>query len=77
MAKRIVAVNHLGLRIGEDHQNAKLTDCEVEMIRTLREEGLTYERIAQKFEIGKQTVADIVNFRRRGQLATLWKTVNE
>jgi transcriptional regulator with XRE-family HTH domain len=47
------------------------------MIRTLREEGLTYERIAQKFEIGKQTVADIVNFRRRGQLATLWKTVNE
>ena len=75
MVKRLVGVNELGMRIGEDHHNAKLTDAEVEMIRTLHGEGLSYKRIAEKFEIGKQTVADICKFRRRGQVAILWKEV--
>ena len=33
--QKTVAVNEAGLRIGEDHPNAKLTDGEVEMIRQL------------------------------------------
>ena len=31
--QKTVDVNEAGLRIGEDHPNAKLTDGEVEMIR--------------------------------------------
>ena len=31
--QKTVAVNDAGLRIGEDHPNAKLTDAEVERIR--------------------------------------------
>lgn len=75
MVKRLVGVNELGMRIGEDHHNAKLTDAEVEMIRLLHGEGMSYTRLAAKFEIGKQTVADIIKFRRRGQVAILWKEV--
>lgn len=35
--QKTVAVNEAGLRIGEDHPNAKLTDGEVERIRSLHE----------------------------------------
>lgn len=72
---RIVKVNEQGLRIGEDHQNALLTDAECELIRKLREGGMKYTDIAEKFEISKSTVADIVKFRRRAQHATEWRKV--
>lgn len=72
---RIVQVNERGLRIGEDHQHARLTDAECEMIRRLHEEGLSYKRLAEKFEVGKSTIADIVKFRRRGQHPSDWRKV--
>lgn len=73
--REYVAVNEQGLRIGEDHHNAVLTDAEVELVRQLHSEGMSYRDIAEKFEIGKSTVADICKYRRRGQTASTWKRV--
>lgn len=75
MAKRIVAVNEKGNRIGEDHQRAKLTDREVELIRQLRRDGWTLGEIARKFEVSKPTVQGICNGTRRSQTAMSWRTV--
>lgn len=73
--KRVVAINRRGLRVGEDHQNAKLTNDEVDLIRELHEGGMSYKALAQKFEVGKSTVADIVKHRRRAETPARWKTV--
>lgn len=54
-----------GRRMGEDHQNAVLTNAEVDSMRRLREEGLTWKALAEKFEIPKRTVRDICAYRRR------------
>ena len=74
MAKRIVGVNERGLRVGQDHQRAKLTDAAVEMIRRLHEDGVSYRVIAIKFDIAKSTVQDICTYRRRAQTAVKWRT---
>ena len=74
--QKTVAVNEAGLRIGEDHPNAKLTDGEVEMIQQLHEEdGLSYKELAEKFEISKGAVAKICRYDRRGQYLSDFKTV--
>lgn len=75
MNKRVVGVNERGLRVGEDHQHARLTDGEVELIRQLHDGGMSYKKIADKFGVGKSTVADIVKCRRRAQYPTGWRTV--
>ena len=74
--RKVVGVNERGLRVGEDHQHAKLTDAECELIRELHACGWSYKKLADKFEVGKSTIADIVKFRRRGQFAVDWRTVN-
>jgi DNA-binding CsgD family transcriptional regulator len=73
--KRIVCLNQIGLRLGEDHQNAKLTNAEVDLLLTLRDEGLSYRQLALKFEISKSSVRDICKGRRRCQSPTRWKTI--
>jgi len=73
--KKLVGVNERGLRVGEDHQHARLTDHEVELIRQLHEQGMSYKKLADKFGVGKSTIADIVKMRRRGQFAVSWRTV--
>lgn len=73
--KVFVAVNEKGVRIGESHQNAKLTDHEVELIRQLHEDGLTYEVIAEKFECSKSTIAMICQYNRRAETVARWKTL--
>lgn len=62
---RLIAVTTSGLRVGGDHQNAKLTDAEVEVIRRLNEGGMGYLRIAEKFEVSKSLVAMICRYERR------------
>jgi hypothetical protein len=69
MGIRLIGVNERGLRVGQDHQRAKLTDAAVEMIRCLREDGLSYGVIAEKFEISKTLVIYICSYRRRAQSA--------
>lgn len=54
-----------GRRTGEEHPNAILTDGEVELMRQLREDGMTWDRLVEKFEVPKRTVRDICSYRRR------------
>jgi predicted DNA-binding protein (UPF0251 family) len=54
-----------GRRFGEDHQNAVLTNNEVEQLRKCRDGGMTWDQLTEKFEIPKRTVRDICNYHRR------------
>lgn len=74
--QKTVAVNEAGLRIGEDHPNAKLTDAEVEMIRQLHEEGVSYEHLAEKFEVSKWTIGRICRYERRAQVPAYFKKMH-
>lgn len=72
---KVVRVNEKGYRIGDDHQNAKYTDGEIEMVLVLRDSGLSYGLIAKKVEMPKSTVRDICSGKRRCQTVDHWKTV--
>ena len=50
---------------GEKHPRSKMTDHEVELVRELKDAGLTYIEIAQKFEVSKSCIAGICQCRRR------------
>lgn len=52
-------------RIGEDHPGAVLSNHEVDLIRTLRRDGMTYREIAIKFEVSCGHAHDICHKRRR------------
>lgn len=70
----IVAVNECGLRIGESHPGAVLTDREVDMVRTLHEKHeMSYGVLAVKFEQSKGTIAKICRYERRAQTASRFK----
>ena len=69
-------VNEAGLRIGEDHPGAKLTDAEVERIRSLHEDdGMTYETLAEKYGVSKWCIGRICRYQRRAQTPAKWKTI--
>lgn len=74
--RKQIGINERGLRVGEDHQNAKLTDAEVDMIRELHHEGLSYKTLAVKFDVSKSLIRYIVQFKRRGQVASSWRSVH-
>lgn len=74
--QKTVAVNEVGLRIGEDHPNAKLTDAEVERIRSLHEDGMSYEALAEKFEVSKWAIGRICRYERRAQTPADFKRVH-
>jgi len=76
MAKRTVAVNERGIRLGEDHQQAKLTNAEVELIRELHEGGMSYSQLAEKFEVSKSAIGWICRYQRRAQRPVAWKEVH-
>jgi predicted DNA-binding protein (UPF0251 family) len=71
----VIAVNERGLRIGEDHHNARYTDREIEHVLRLRDEGLSYGEICKIMEIPKSTVACICKATRRCQIAAAFKKV--
>ena len=75
MAARFVGVNDRGLRVGQDHQNAEVTDAEVELLLALRAEGWSYAALAVKFEVSKSTVRDWCTGRRRAQVAARFRVV--
>lgn len=62
-----VALNGLGCVIGESHPRAKRTDAEVEAMRRLHDEGMSYAAIGEKFELSKGGVAKICQYTRRAQ----------
>lgn len=69
MADRTVTVNEQGLWIGEDHPRAKFTNAEVELMRKLRESGMTHKEIAEKFGASPHTVGRICRYERRTGVA--------
>lgn len=77
MMTLLVKVNENGRRIGEDHQRAKLTDREVDLIREMRDEGLSYGVIARMMDIGKSTVRDICVCRRRAHICVAVRLIRE
>lgn len=50
MHKKAVFVNERNIPIGEDHHRAKLADSDIQLILWLREQGLNYSQIADKFD---------------------------
>ena len=54
-----------GHRRGESHPRAKLTDEQVDRIRSLRAHGWTYRRITEAIGASYWTVRDIADYRTR------------
>ena len=79
MIKRITyGVDEKGNALGEAHHRAKLCDADVELIRSLHEAGLaSYRVLADVFNVSKETVRDIVTFRRRATSPMEYRTVKE
>ena len=73
--QKLVAVNERGQRVGEDHPNAVYTNAEIEMVFSLRDDGLGYKRIAKLCDMPVRTVRGICNGSRRCQLPAAWKRV--
>lgn len=75
---KTVAVNDAGLRIGEGHHCAVLTDSEVDLMREMHEnDGLSYKELAEKFEVSKWCVGKICRYERRAQTPADWKRIKE
>lgn len=70
-----IAVNERGIRIGEDHQNARYTNREIQHVLDMRDEGKSYGFIATVMDMPKSTVASICQGGRRCQFAVSYKTI--
>lgn len=76
MNKLMIGVNEHGLRVGEDHQRAHLTDHEVDQLRELHEEHCAcYRDLADWFGCPKSTVASICQYSRRVQTAVAFRVL--
>ena len=77
LVKVTYALNGKGFRIGESHQNAKLADCEVELIIRLYESGeWTAIELASKFDINRRTVHSYLSGERRAQSVAGYKVLH-
>lgn len=71
-----VPVNENGMRIGQHHWNAKLTDDQIQEIRDLHEdENLSYGQLAKQFNTSKEAIAKICRYERRAQTPDRWKKI--
>lgn len=63
---RAVRRSATGHRMGEHHPRARVPDEDVALIRELHEQhGLSYDCLAEKFELPKSTVRDYCTYRTR------------
>mgnify|MGYP001558211220 CR=1 FL=1 len=76
-AKRLVALNEKGRRIGEDHPCAVLTNHEVDIVFILHEEGWGCRRIARKLEVSRALIRKILKGELRGQFPARFKLILE
>lgn len=74
---KVVGVNEQGLRVGQDHQRAKLMDADIEAMLFLRGQGVQYKRLAEIFECSKAQAWKICNMHQRSQRASFWRTLDE
>ena len=71
-----IAINERGHRVGESHPKAALTDAEVDMIRRLHsQEGMSYPKIAEKFEVSEHAIGRICRYERRTEVAVRVKLI--
>lgn len=70
---RMLAVNERGLRIGESHPRAVLTDHEVGLLLELRDEGFSYAWLAGKFDVSKSCVAKLCRGEHRAQTPVAYR----
>ena len=65
---RLIAVNDKGMRIGEDHQRARYTDRDIELVFMLKSEDKSVREIAGFIGMSKSQVWNILSGRHRCQL---------
>lgn len=73
MAGRIIAFGDTGRRIGEGHQNAKLSDADVDLAFELREAGLSLREIGEKFGVQKAAIWKMIHGYTRGEAPSEWR----
>lgn len=61
--RRRVLRNERGLRLGEDHQKARLTQAQVDEAFELRAAGFSQQTIADRFGVARRTVRDVLTGR--------------
>lgn len=64
----LIQIGEYGKPVGESHGRAKLTDHEIDLVRQLKEDGMSANDIAKKMEISKRYVYKLVNFERRASI---------
>ena len=57
-----------GRYFGSNHHQSKLSDHEVDLIRELHDEGLSIRSIANKMEVDRRAISQIVEYRCRRNL---------
>lgn len=72
---KLVGVNDQGLRVGQDHQRAKLLDADIDAMLAMHRQGYSYQRLADIFECSKSQVKRIVTQQQRNQRAVAWRKV--
>lgn len=77
-AKKFVAINEDGRRIGSSHHNSSVSDETVDLIREMHEDKhMGYRKIAQELNICRHFVAKICRYERRAQTPAGWKKVDD
>lgn len=67
---RLSDIDKISLRRkGENYPHAKMSDHDVELIRQLADEGLSFRVIAEKMEVPLGTISAIVSYRTRREYA--------
>ncbi|WP_286744592.1 hypothetical protein [Aquabacterium sp. UBA2148] len=74
MARRVVGVNERGIRVGQWHQRAILTDADIDRMLQLRDQGFSWKKLAAFFECSARHCRDICSGKKR-QMATRFKEV--
>jgi len=75
--RKTVKLSEKNRRIGDDHPKAKLTDEEIEEIRSLYDDEMYgYTALARKFNVPKSTIAMICRYERRNTFVARSKTVH-
>lgn len=74
MARRVVGVNERGIRVGQWHQRAILTDADIDRMLQLRDQGFGWKKLAAIFECSARHCRDVCSGKKR-QMATRFKEV--
>lgn len=58
-------MNRYGKNVGSRHHRAKLTNREIELIRQLYAQGMSYRELAGKFEVNYWHIGRVCRHQRR------------